>query len=152
MTFSKWHKHSQETRNRIGVANRWVWIKFKCDNCWIDCEEKQSHYIKKKRHFCNMRCYSEFRKTKLPKEEHNAYWKWMHELECIKRRMCRRKLNYALEKWDIKRLPCEKCWDKNSEWHHSDYSKPLDIMRLCFKCHRKLHYENTNLITNMNND
>ena len=65
--------HSEETKKKIGIANRGVWIKFKCDNCGKENEEKQSHYKKKKRHFCNMDCYSKFRKEKLPLTEQHAY-------------------------------------------------------------------------------
>ena len=48
-------------------------IKSNCDYCGIVFWEKRSHFLRKKRHFCSMRCYSEFRKTKLPFEEQNAY-------------------------------------------------------------------------------
>ncbi len=67
-------KHSEETKKKIGLANRRVWVSFKCDNCENGCQEKQSHYTKTKRHFCNRKCYANFRKTKLSKEEHNN-WK-----------------------------------------------------------------------------
>lgn len=39
----------------------------------------------------------------------------------------------------LKRLPCEICGDKNSQAHHYDYSKPLDVTWLCFKHHREAH-------------
>ena len=65
--------HSEETKRKIGLANKGVWIKFNCDNCGKENEEKQSHYKKKKRHFCNMNCYSQFRKEKLPLIEQHAY-------------------------------------------------------------------------------
>ena len=45
--------HSEETKRKIGLANKGVWIKFNCDNCGKENEEKQSHYKKKQRHFCN---------------------------------------------------------------------------------------------------
>lgn len=64
---------SKETREKIGIANRGIWIKFNCFYCGKENEEKQSHYKKKKRHFCNMKCYSLFRKEILPMEEQNAY-------------------------------------------------------------------------------
>lgn len=64
---------SEETKKKIGLANRGVWIKFKCDYCNKENEEKQSHYKKKKRHFCNINCYSKFRSEKLPLTEQHAY-------------------------------------------------------------------------------
>lgn len=64
---------SIEWKNKIGLSNRGVWIKFKCDYCGKEKEEKQSHYKKKKRHFCNHSCYSLFRKEKVVFSEQNAY-------------------------------------------------------------------------------
>lgn len=64
---------SKETKLKIGLANRGVWIKFNCDYCGNEKEEKQSHYKKKKRHFCNTECYSNFRRELMPLSEQNAY-------------------------------------------------------------------------------
>lgn len=65
--------HSEETKRKIGLANRGVWIKYNCDYCGNENEEKQSHYKRKKRHFCNQKCHSKFRAEKLPMEEQPAY-------------------------------------------------------------------------------
>jgi 5-methylcytosine-specific restriction endonuclease McrA len=70
--FIKGHKHSEETKRKIGLANRGIWIKYKCDNCGKECSEKQSHYKRSKTHFCNMKCFKEFQ-TKLPPQKQNAY-------------------------------------------------------------------------------
>lgn len=48
-------------------------INYKCDYCGINCWESISSYMKKKRHFCSMKCYSMFRKEKLPINEQHAY-------------------------------------------------------------------------------
>lgn len=63
--FQKGHKHTEETKQKIGSANRGVWIKFKCDYCKKENEEKESHYRRRNKHFCNMRCYSLYRKEKM---------------------------------------------------------------------------------------
>lgn len=38
--------HTEGTKRKIGLANRGVWVKYKCDNCGIKCEEKISHFKK----------------------------------------------------------------------------------------------------------
>lgn len=35
--------------------------------------------------------------------------------------------------------PCEACGDPNSQKHHDDYSKPLQVRWLCRPCHLELH-------------
>lgn len=42
--------------------------------------------------------------------------------------------------------PCEKCNSQDSEMHHEDYSKPLEIIWLCRSCHLKLHKQTREVI------
>ena len=43
----------------------------------------------------------------------------------------------ALRNGTLIKKPCEVCGDTNSEAHHNDYSKPLDVKWLCIKHHIK---------------
>ena len=45
----------------------------------------------------------------------------------------------ALKKGKIKKLPCAVCGSHESQKHHPDYSKPLDIIWLCSRHHMRLH-------------
>lgn len=49
------------------------------------------------------------------------------------------KVNNAIRDGRLIRKPCEICGNKNSEAHHNDYRKYLDVRWLCFKHHRELH-------------
>lgn len=46
---------------------------------------------------------------------------------------------HAIKVGKIKRLPCQRCGAGNSQAHHKDYSKPLDIVWLCAPCHAAHH-------------
>jgi hypothetical protein len=48
----------------------------------------------------------------------------------------RRLLNRAVATGKLFRMPCKHCGEVKTEAHHTDYSKPLDVEWLCFKCHR----------------
>jgi len=39
------------------------------------------------------------------------------------------------------KLPCVRCGDENVEAHHHDYSKPLEVIWLCYLHHREIHAE-----------
>jgi hypothetical protein len=49
----------------------------------------------------------------------------------------RQKLHYWLRKGHIARAPCQVCGDPETEAHHDDYSKPLEVIWLC-KTHHGL--------------
>lgn len=127
-------------------------IQYYCDDCGTECFERESHYNKKKRHFCNTDCYSRFRKNKLPKEEQNAYkGGGLPPEERQKRMKARSDANHAMRDGKIKKQNCIACGSKYTQMHHSDYNKPLCVTFLCRKCHwdeHKMIYENPELLTN----
>jgi hypothetical protein len=50
------------------------------------------------------------------------------------------RLNYAIRKGRMARLPCEVCGTRERvHAHHHDYSKPLDVRWLCLQCHKDAH-------------
>jgi len=56
--------HSEETKKKIGDANRRP-VSFICDSCGKWSITKPSAYKKKRRHFCDQKCYSAFRREKM---------------------------------------------------------------------------------------
>ncbi len=50
-------------------------------------------------------------------------------------------VNYAVQSGKLKRsVFCEECGlPKETEGHHPNYNKPLEVEWLCVGCHRKLH-------------
>jgi hypothetical protein len=66
--------------------------------------------------------------------------KWPLTAEQRKRNNARSYLHVYVKRGKIKKLPCEECQNSKSEGHHPDYSKPLQVIWLCKKHHRKKHY------------
>lgn len=46
--------------------------------------------------------------------------------------------NVYLRRGTLKKQPC-KCGNPNSQMHHEDYSKPLEVIWVCRPCHLELH-------------
>ncbi|KKL82730.1 hypothetical protein LCGC14_1981810 [marine sediment metagenome] len=139
MAFIKGHKHSDETKKKIGLANKGEWVSFECDYCGGRSKSQASKYKRKKRHFCSNKCYARYRKEILPKEEQNRYGTGESIEEKIKKLKCRSNFNHYLRDKKIKRMPCIVCGSLKSEGHHFNYSKPLEVTWLCFKHHRQIH-------------
>ena len=45
----------------------------------------------------------------------------------------------AVRSGRLKRKSCEKCGNDKTHAHHEDYSKPLDVIWLCARCHHRHH-------------
>lgn len=55
------------------------------------------------------------------------------------KRNARLKVLYALRTGKLKKLPCEVCGENDSQGHHEDYSKPLEVVWLCSIHHAEMH-------------
>ena len=45
-------------------------------------------------------------------------------------------LNNAIKSGSIIKNPCRRCGGNDSQGHHKDYNKPLDVIWLCEICHK----------------
>ena len=75
---------------------------------------------------------------------HNAYmreWRKAHPLTKEQRikDTCRSYANVYKGRGHIERQNCQECGAGNSQMHHEDYSKPLDVTWLCRPCHLHIH-------------
>ncbi len=60
-------------------------------------------------------------------------------------------VNNAIKRGDLPRVStcdCVDCGVPAVNYHHEDYSKPLEVEPLCKKCHVKRHHPSTNELTN----
>jgi hypothetical protein len=60
-------------------------------------------------------------------------------------------VNNAIKRGDLPQVStcdCVDCDVPAVEYHHEDYSKPLEVVALCKKCHAKRHHPSTNELTN----
>lgn len=61
------------------------------------------------------------------------------DVEFRKRMLARSHAKNAQNRGQIKQSPCEKCGSADSQKHHQDYSKPLEVIWLCRDCHKAIH-------------
>jgi ribosomal protein S27AE len=91
----------------------------KCDNCG-------RLFLSSKKHAqaCDQSCGGYVKKSGkasyTPDEAVQTFYSWRRNI-------------------DLKRPPCQKCGDSNSEAHHQDYTKPFSIIWLCKSCHQYAH-------------
>lgn len=55
------------------------------------------------------------------------------------------KVAYAIKSGKLIKEPCLKCGDIKTQAHHEDYRKPLMVKWLCFKHHKEIHGQVSNL-------
>lgn len=66
--------------------------------------------------------------------------------------LARRALQRAVAKGMIVRKPCMFCGGQNSDGHHEDYMRPLDVYWLCREHHAKLHSGDLCLLPRLNQE
>lgn len=70
------------------------------------------------------------------KSYYKAYWKAKRKDPThLLKRSARSKVSNEIRSGRLQRLPCEKCLATPADAHHHDYSKPLEIVWLCRRCH-----------------
>ena len=56
-----------------------------------------------------------------------------------RRAKCHNAIARAITRGDLACEPCSVCGREDSQAHHDDYDKPLDVIWLCPPCHSKRH-------------
>lgn len=57
------------------------------------------------------------------------------------RAAARTAVSNAVKRGDLIRQPCQLCGATKSQAHHRDYSRPLDVEWMCFRCHREVAHQ-----------
>lgn len=84
-----------------------------------------------KRRYC-LKCHNEYMRKNRPKHS---------ELSPLQRMKanCRSYLNVYIKRGTVIKHPCCICGNPNSEAHHADYTKPLEVIWYCREHHLKFH-------------
>jgi len=61
-------------------------------------------------------------------------------MDGILKQKARQAARYAYRQKRFKSLPCAICGSRPTEMHHPDYTKPIDVVWLCVKHHKELHW------------
>lgn len=64
-----------------------------------------------------------------------------HKLKYPEKHAARLVVNNAVRDGRLKKEPCAVCGSSDSEAHHEDYSKPLDVIWYCPKHHAERHVQ-----------
>lgn len=75
--------------------------------------------------------------AKLKERRGKALKKWL--LNHPEKHKAHVKVYLALKKGTLKRLNCKVCERSETEAHHPDYTKPLDVVWLCREHHKDIH-------------
>jgi len=102
-----------------------------CINC------QKNRYEKNKEHILNnVSNWAKQNKDKVLQAKHK--WKKLNP----EKRKAHFEVSYAIKKGyllPIAQCDCVDCGTIAKEYHHEDYSKPLEVVALCVLCHNKRH-------------
>lgn len=99
----------------------------KCSKCGGEVEKSRVG----KYGYCK-KCHAEYMRANRKKQAEMAPEEKMKVL-------ARQYLNVYLRRGKVVKKPCEVCGSENSQAHHDDYSKPLEVRWFCREHHLDLH-------------
>lgn len=72
---------------------------------------------------------------------HRAYMRnrYRTDAEFRRKQKARAAVGHALRDGKMEKQSCIDCGSEESQSHHEDYSKPLDVTWLCRSCHESRH-------------
>lgn len=107
----------------------------------LDINERHRLYNKKNRELINLKsrklCATQEGKKKAREYYHTTKEKFDKKIKA------RNKLRYEVRRGRIMKPDfCEKCFEKKKlHGHHEDYNLPLDVLWVCNKCHKGIHFK-----------
>lgn len=130
-------KHEYYLLNRKKIAEK---TRKYCESHKEECALRSKQYAEKYPEKVVEQSYRYYHRWAGIKERSSGRWKKLNP-EKVKAHDL---LEKAIERGTIKRPEiCSKCGRKTKiEGHHSDYSKPLEVIWLCHRCHVRLHWRN----------
>lgn len=96
----------------------------------------RQHYVEyEKARWPNKKSSEQKRKRSERYREYKKKWRTENRYKLIAHSAVAK----ALLSGNLTRKPCEQCGAEQTQAHHPDYSKPLDVLWLCRDCHRIEH-------------
>ena len=103
-----------------------------------DCTKKDVH----ENYYKNREYYSIYEEKRWKKEERKKdaiFYQQNRRKKNPQKNIAYLAVSRTLKAGKIKREPCALCGAKETQAHHEDYSKPLEVIWLCRKCHLLMH-------------
>lgn len=97
-----------------------------CSSCGGDLGDRHG-----KQRYCKA-CHAKHMRETRPKHTELSQ-------EARKKANARAYAKEYLKRGKIKKEPCSECGSQESQMHHEDYDKPLEVIWLCRKHHLELH-------------
>ena len=133
-------RNKQENKNERGKKRKYVPWREKMLKL---TEEQRKEYNKK--HYLKRLSKKENESPEQKKERRKkaakyARLRWARLTpEQKKKDNCRSYALVYMRRGKLIKTSCQKCGDQNSQMHHPDYDKPLEVEWLCRLCHLELH-------------
>lgn len=129
------------------ATNRMVQVWAECEAClgWFATPQRDP------RRFCSVSCCGDaaaasgkFKGVRNPRwlggvSNDNMRYRRRAREKWPTHESARRKVAYAVKYGHLEKRPCVECGNPDSNGHHEDYDRPLDVVWLCRGCHDAEH-------------